>query len=532
VVGILGDAAPSSKGVCDTMADDEDPTTVAFRGGEVLAGKYRVEKVIGQGGMGLVLLAEHLVLNQKVAIKLLHESGLGHTAVVGRFMREARAAVRLRSEHVARVIDVGALDDGRPFIVMEYLEGQDLGDVIDKGPRIPIVSAIDYVLQACEAIAEAHAAGIIHRDLKPKNLFLTHAVHGKPLVKVLDFGISKIDPAHSPHEMQLTKTSEVIGSPSYMSPEQLRSSRNVDTRTDIWALGVILYELLSGRVPFSADTMTELVVVIVTEREPILQQLRPDIPDALAAIVSRCLEKHPEHRFQNVLELAQALEPFAPRPGEAATATERIRAVSSGRPMIGGDTTPMAPAPQMTVPVAASSSRPQMERGERVAVHGGTSVAWAETQSQVNPVPFMRDAGPVPPPSKSGLIVGLIVGGLIFAGLAAGTTGYLVRRQNRASAVASAVATGASSAMPLPEGRKDLPPLPPGSSSAPAETAPTPPALDPPAASALPETRKPAPPPASAAKVAPPPPVKPKGAGARGSESTPKPDDLSGIGRR
>ena len=172
-----------------------DTTQPMFSGGELLAGKYRVERVIGEGGMGVVLAARHEALNTNVAIKLLRSSALGHTDVVGRFMREARAAVSLRSEHVARVFDVGNLDDGRPYIVMERLEGKDLGDVIDDsaGP-IPIPDAVDYVMQACEAIAEAHAAGIVHRDLKPKNLFLTHAVHGRPLVKVLDFGISKIDP--------------------------------------------------------------------------------------------------------------------------------------------------------------------------------------------------------------------------------------------------------------------------------------------------------------------------------------------------
>lgn len=223
----------------------DDITKPTFQGGELLAGKYRVERLIGEGGMGVVLAARHEGLNTNVAIKLLREQALGHSDIVGRFMREARAAVSLRSEHVARVFDVGTLEDGRPYIVMERLEGKDLGDVIEQDPPLAVSVAVDYVMQACEAIAEAHAAGIIHRDLKPKNLFLTHAVHGRPLVKVLDFGISKVDPSKSPNEMALTRTTEVIGSPSYMSPEQLRSARNVDARTDIWALGVILYELLT-----------------------------------------------------------------------------------------------------------------------------------------------------------------------------------------------------------------------------------------------------------------------------------------------
>ncbi|MBN9165689.1 MAG: serine/threonine protein kinase, partial [Myxococcales bacterium] len=287
-----------------------ETTTPNFIGGELLAGKYRVERVIGEGGMGVVLAARHEALATNVAIKLLRTSALEHTDVVGRFMREARAAVSLRSEHVARVFDVGNLEDGRPYIVMERLEGKDLGDVIDHGAFVPVADAVDYVMQACEAIAEAHAAGIVHRDLKPKNLFLTHAVHGRPLVKVLDFGISKIETRGGAQEMQLTRTTEVIGSPSYMSPEQLRSSRNVDARTDIWALGVILYELLTKRVPFYAETVTELVLVVVTEKEPPVRSLRPDCPEGLEAIVARCLQKQPEHRFQSVVELVQALEPY------------------------------------------------------------------------------------------------------------------------------------------------------------------------------------------------------------------------------
>ncbi len=512
---------------------EDDQTTIAFIGGEILAGKYRVEKIIGQGGMGVVLAAEHLVLHQKVAIKLLHEAGLGHTDVVGRFMREARAAVRLRSEHVARVIDVGTLEDGRPFIVMERLEGQDLGDVIDHTRGVPVATAVDYVLQACEAIAEAHAAGIVHRDLKPKNLFLTKAVHGRALVKVLDFGISKVDPARSPQEMQLTKTTEVIGSPSYMSPEQLRSSRNVDARTDIWALGVILYELLTGRLPFYADTVTELVVVIVTEREQGVQTFRPDVPDALAAIVSRCLQKQPEHRYQSVIELVQALEPFAP--GVGATVTERIRAVASSGtipptlpsgPGVVKDTTPIAPDAYPASPSAGAppAGAPPASPSSRVNVHGGTSVAWGETQSQVGMPPY---AAP-PPSSRVGLIAGLVLGGLVVASGAVAGTLYFGKRPP--APADGAVATGGASAMPLPEGRKDLPPLPSaGTGAAPSASV----VADPPAASTLPETRNPPPQP-TPAKVAPHPttPVTPPKGRPTAPKPEPKADDLSNIGRR
>jgi eukaryotic-like serine/threonine-protein kinase len=507
-----------------------DSTQRAFSGGELLAGKYRVERVIGEGGMGVVLAARHEALNTNVAIKLLRSSALEHTDIVGRFIREARAAVSLRSEHVARVFDVGNLEDGRPYIVMERLEGKDLGDVIDEGPQLSIPEAVDYVMQACEAIAEAHAAGIVHRDLKPKNLFLTKAVHGRPLVKVLDFGISKIETQGGSREMQLTRTAEIIGSPSYMSPEQLRSSRNVDARTDIWALGVILYELLTKRVPFYAETVTELVLVVVTEQEPPVRALRPDCPEGLEAIVTRCLQKQPEHRFQSVVDLVQALEPYAH--GVQATVTERVRAVASGRAQVLERAQPSAPATPASHPAmsgSASGSMPSSGPGglpttgpippaalpsSRVNVHGGTSVAWGETQSVVGPSPL----GPRPPASSSrtGFIAGFVVAGLVIASTAAGGAVYYVKR-SAAHAPPPAVATGDSSSLPLPPGRKDLPPV---ASATVTPTAPV--APDPPAASTLPETRKPPTPP-TARTASPPSPPKP---------TPPKADDLSNIGRR
>jgi eukaryotic-like serine/threonine-protein kinase len=296
--------------------------------GELLAGKYRVERILGEGGMGVVVGAMNEALRQRVAIKLLRPTALSDREALGRFVREARAAASLRSEHVARVLDTGTLDDGRPFIVMEHLQGRDLGDVVERDPPLGLNVAVDYVLQACEAIAEAHAAGIVHRDLKPKNLFLTTTAYGKPHVKVLDFGISKIEEAQ---ELQLTATTQVMGSPSYMSPEQLRSARDVDARTDIWALGVILYELLTKRLPFNAATVTQLVAVVLTERERPVQSLRPDVPDALAHAIERCLAKRPEDRYGTVIDLVSALEPYAS--GGFASPSDRVRgvALASGR---------------------------------------------------------------------------------------------------------------------------------------------------------------------------------------------------------
>ena len=282
--------------------------------GSVLAGKYRVDKVLGIGGMGVVVAAHHIQLDDRVAIKFLLPETLGNGDAVMRFAREARAAVKIKSEHVARVTDVGTLDNGAPYMVMEYLEGGDLSAWLAERGRLPVEQAVDLLLQACEAIAEAHAIGIVHRDLKPANLFVARLPGGVQSVKVLDFGISKLTGfSASGGESSATKTSALLGSPLYMSPEQMRSSKDVDARGDIWALGVILYELLAGAAPFIADSMPELVFKIVDGAPVPLLQLRPDVPSGLEAVIFRCLEKDRARRFQTVGDLAGALSPFAPR---------------------------------------------------------------------------------------------------------------------------------------------------------------------------------------------------------------------------
>jgi serine/threonine-protein kinase len=296
--------------------------------GDVLSGKFRVERVLGVGGMGVVVAATHLQLGQLVALKFMLKQALQYPDNIARFEREARAAVRLRSDHVAKVVDVGRLDGddgvaggGPPYMVMEFLDGEDL-DVFmrEKGP-LPVQLAVDFLLQACEAIAEAHALGIVHRDLKPKNLFLTHRLNGEPLVKVLDFGVSKI--VGQGDELSLTATTQVLGSPSYMSPEQLRASRDVDQRTDIWALGAILYELLTGTVPFPAHTLTQLTAMVISDPPRPIESLRTDLPPELRAIILRCLEKKVDDRYQSVSDLALVLAQFA-SPSSSSLATHRV----------------------------------------------------------------------------------------------------------------------------------------------------------------------------------------------------------------
>jgi serine/threonine-protein kinase len=283
-----------------------------MREGDILADKYRVERVLGSGGMGMVVAARHLQLDEQVAIKFLLPSALEMPDAVERFMREAKAAVRIRSEHVVRVFDVGTLERGAPYMVMEYLRGTDLSEWLKRHENLTIADAVDLILQVLEAVADAHAVGIIHRDLKPSNLFCVHRPDGLPFVKVLDFGISKLTDYRVPEsQMAVTAPAAVMGSPLYMSPEQMRSARDVDTRTDIWAIGVILYEMFTGNSPFDGTTLSEVCVKAASIAPPSIRERCPSLPAELEAVVLRCLKKDPNERYENVAELARELLPFA-----------------------------------------------------------------------------------------------------------------------------------------------------------------------------------------------------------------------------
>jgi serine/threonine protein kinase len=297
---------------------------IGIRRGDIIAGKYRVDWVLGTGSTGVVLAAYHLNLHERVAIKLLLPEALSNPEAVKRFEREARSAVKIKSEHVARVIDVGSLDEGAPYIVMEHLQGEDLAARLGRTGPLPIEEAVDFVLQACEAIAEAHGLGIVHRDLKPANLFCVRTSDDHATIKVLDFGISKVlDSAglHAPGEM--TRTSVVVGSPFYMSPEQMQAPRTVDARTDIWAIGVILYELITGNVPFPGETLPQIAVRVAKSPPPMLRVIRPEVPAGLDSVIERCLEKSPKKRYKSVADLAAALGRFGPR--KALSSVDRIR---------------------------------------------------------------------------------------------------------------------------------------------------------------------------------------------------------------
>jgi eukaryotic-like serine/threonine-protein kinase len=376
------------------------------REGDVLAGKFRIERVLGVGGMGMVVSAMHIQLEERVAIKFLLPEALMNAEAVARFGREARAAVKIKSEHVARVTDVGALETGAPYMVMELLRGQDLSHVLRDNGALPIAVAVQYLLQACEALAEAHAVGIVHRDLKPANLFLTARADGSPCIKVLDFGISKVtNPSGSGSDMGMTRTQSIMGSPLYMSPEQLASAKDVDQRTDVWAVGCVLYELVTGRVPFEAETMPQLCTLILHTEPPPPRSVRADVPEALDQAILRCLRKDRNQRYANVAALAADLAHFSPDAGPRSA--ERISRVLSSS---GVSSSLLSSSNPATLSSGASTGsawgNTQVSRGSRAVWYGLAGVgaaiiigvvAWKATSTHSGPT---TDPSTVATPNK------------------------------------------------------------------------------------------------------------------------------------
>jgi serine/threonine-protein kinase len=324
------------------------------RPGETVAGKYVIEGLCGRGGLAAVLSAMHVGLDQRVAIKMLLPEWADEAQVVERFLREGRAATRIRSEHVVRVFDVGTMEGGAPYLVLEFLEGHNLDDVVRMWGPLPVPTTIDWILQAAEAIAEAHSHGIVHRDLKPANLFLTRRADGSACIKVLDFGLSKLtNPDMQGSDAKLTREHDVMGSPHYMAPEQLRATRDADTPADVWALGAVLHELLTGTTPFRGETMPELCATVLTQPAPPISSLRSNVPPEVEAAVLRCLEKEPAARFANLAELARAIVPFGtPAARESCSRIERVLEGGDGR------TSELSLPPMSTEELAGTSDWP------------------------------------------------------------------------------------------------------------------------------------------------------------------------------
>jgi eukaryotic-like serine/threonine-protein kinase len=329
--------------------------------GHLLAGKYRIEKVIGAGGMGVVASAIHIHLGQRVAIKFLLPHAALDDQTVARFAREARALARIESEHVGRVIDVGSLDSGDPYTVLECLTGRNLAELVRLRGALEIGEAVGYVIEACHAMTEAHSLGIIHRDLKPENLFLADRADGSRIVKVIDFGVSKIEADATGFDAPwvVTSTSAIIGSPLYMSPEQLCAARDVDARTDIWSLGVTLYELLTGQGPFRWSTLPELCAAILKDPPRPLRELRPDAPKELEAVVMSCLEREPSRRPPSAAVLAQELRPFSMIGATTSTGSlAPVSVVSSARSLHKVERSPMAVSAVSSETMASAIPRP------------------------------------------------------------------------------------------------------------------------------------------------------------------------------
>ncbi|HWA75537.1 MAG TPA: serine/threonine-protein kinase [Polyangiaceae bacterium] len=276
--------------------------------GQVIGERYLVGSVIGEGGMGVVCIATHVHLGTPVAIKLIRSDLKHDPDSLARFWNEARTAAALKGEHIARVYDFGQLDSGEPYLVMEHLEGLGLDAFLAERGPLSQSEAVDILLQACEGLAEAHSVSLVHRDIKAANLFLVRRPDGQFTLKILDFGIAKrlVDGAH----WERTESRGSVGSPFYMPPEQMLEPATVDQRADVWSLGVLLFELLTGEYPFTGDGAVQICANVLTAPTPALSALRPDVAPGVEAIVQRCLEKRADDRYASVLDLAEALRPF------------------------------------------------------------------------------------------------------------------------------------------------------------------------------------------------------------------------------
>jgi eukaryotic-like serine/threonine-protein kinase len=425
----------------DNLATDR-ATAALPKVGDLLVGKYRIEKQVGEGGMGVVFAARHEALDQLVAVKVLLADAAKGDGVIERFVREAQAAARLQSEHVARVFDAGSLENEVPFLVMEYLEGCDLEELLKLNGSLAIPDAVDYVLQALAAIAQAHAVGIIHRDLKPANLFLALRPDGTNVIKILDFGISK-QTTTAGREKALTGRA-VLGSPAYMPPEQLRNAKSVDFRADIWALGIVLYEMLSGVTPFDAEGVGEIFAAILENEPPPIRERRPDVSPELEAVILKCLQRKAEDRWADVGDFAVALAPFGS--GKWSSLVETINSTLARSKQLRQMATPPEMRPVAFGPPSSNKLliRAPSPSGLDEPSSPSAKVAFTRT-GEFPPTsrPGSRDLTleSVPPKrSRTGLFVGLTAL-VIMGGAAVAFRGYLTPR----------IATPAIAAPPAPE---------------------------------------------------------------------------------
>lgn len=444
--------------------------------GDVVGGKYAVDRVLGKGGMGVVLAVRHLGLDEPRALKLMLPLGLTLPQARERFFREARAASKLRSEHAVRIHDVGVFEDGCPYIEMELLTGRDLAAVIKRRESPAVGEALRWMAEAADAVGEAHRLGIVHRDLKPGNLFLAARPDGSSSIRVLDFGIAKVQTFET--DPSLTGTSVAFGSPVYMSPEQMRGARHAEPASDVWSLGVILYELLTLRRPFEGESLTALALAVAQDAHAPIRGQRPDLPEAVCALVDRCLSKRPAERFASAQELGVALRqlqatlgpPAAALPVPAGPFPAGPAPVSPGsHPSL--PSLQLAPAPpvsQPSLPIAPgfALSQPSLPGVPLGGDGGGTATAGSLTTSALWPAP--------PPRRRLGLVVGsILVGGIALGGLVAVATRSSSTGGNAASTpTAQSALPARSAAAAPPSGRAASPSASsPGPTAGPAEPA-------------------------------------------------------------
>jgi serine/threonine-protein kinase len=474
--------------------------------GDVVDGKFVLERLLGQGGMGAVYAARHNRLGHAVAIKLMLASA-SNVEATRRFLNEGRAAVNIQHDNVVRGSDLGE-ENGYAFMVLELLDGEDLDQVLEREIRLAPHVAVDYVIQALRGVAQAHAKGIVHRDLKPANLFLARRPDGGTIVKVLDFGISKAATG-SALEMapnQLTSTATMLGSPLYMSPEQLRSSKKVDARADIWAIGVILYELVSGERPFNGDTLGELFSSILETEAPRLSTRVPSTPQGLDAIVARCLQRRPEDRYQSAVELERELAPFAvqnasmgnasalafstvPQPGQFASNTgQHPTGATTGAAPYGSQS---QSNPSLNAMPGAASSPADMARSSPSFGGGGGGQVMPGTVplGMMSPASFQQTTGSgsawqtAPAPTNSSKAPAIFIGVCVVLALVGGGGLFAASKLRKGveptaassstpSSVAASAAPPETVALPAAVAPSADPAPPPSSAPAVAATAP------------------------------------------------------------
>jgi serine/threonine-protein kinase len=327
--------------------------------GTTLAGKYRIRGVLGRGGMGTVFEAERLSIGGLVAIKVLRSDRARDAKVVRRFYKEARAAAAIGHPNICEVHDLGGLEEGSPYLVMERLVGETLAVRLARDTVLPFDEAIDVLVQVLSALAAAHEKGIVHRDIKPENIFLAERIGCPPFVKVLDFGISKIIGrlrGDVSDDTRLTQPGVVMGTPSYMSPEQVGGDRGLDARVDIYACGVILYEALTGRRPFTGRDLQTLLLQILTIRPPLASELRPGLPAGIDAVLERALARRRDDRYRTAREMQLDLHPLRASSGPFLAAGNA--ATSPSKPWVdpSAPTSPLASTPSNATPEPPPSS--------------------------------------------------------------------------------------------------------------------------------------------------------------------------------